>query len=89
MVQGFDPAAATQAYLAILTPAQHAKATAYTHGSEWLLLVERGGRHRGRLDRHQERPAGAGPRWGAEGEAASPWRAILAIIAVDTVAEKS
>ena len=34
----FDPAAATQAYLAILTPAQHAKAIAYTQGGHWLLL---------------------------------------------------
>ena len=34
----FDPAAATAAYMATLSPAAHAKATAYTHGSEWLLL---------------------------------------------------
>jgi STE24 endopeptidase len=34
----FDPAAATAAYMATLTPAQHARATAYTHGGEWLLL---------------------------------------------------
>jgi STE24 endopeptidase len=34
----FDPAAATAAYMATLTPAQHARATAYTHGNEWLLL---------------------------------------------------
>ncbi len=34
----FDPAAATAAYLAALTPAQHAKAAAYTHGGHWLLL---------------------------------------------------
>ncbi len=34
----FDPAAATAAYMATLTQAQHARATAYTHGSEWLLL---------------------------------------------------
>jgi STE24 endopeptidase len=34
----FDPAAATAAYLATLTPAQHAQAIAYTHGGEWLLL---------------------------------------------------
>ena len=38
MAQGFDPAAATAAYLATLTPAQHAKASAYTHGDHWLLL---------------------------------------------------
>jgi STE24 endopeptidase len=34
----FDPAAATAAYMATLTPAQHARATAYTHGNEWLIL---------------------------------------------------
>ena len=34
----FDPAAATQAYLSILTPDQHAKAVAYTQGGHWLLL---------------------------------------------------
>ena len=34
----FDPTAATAAYMATLAPAQHAKAVAYTHGGEWLLL---------------------------------------------------
>jgi len=34
----FDPAAATAAYMATLSPAGHAKATAYTHGGYWLLL---------------------------------------------------
>ncbi|WP_421931945.1 M48 family metallopeptidase [Phenylobacterium sp.] len=34
----FDPAAATQAYLAVLPPEAHAKATAYTQGGHWLLL---------------------------------------------------
>jgi len=34
----FDPAAATAAYLATLSPAAHAKAIAYTHGGEWLML---------------------------------------------------
>jgi STE24 endopeptidase len=34
----FDPAAATAAYLAELSPAAHAKATAYTQGGHWLLL---------------------------------------------------
>ncbi|WP_304187990.1 M48 family metallopeptidase [Phenylobacterium aquaticum] len=34
----FDPVAATAAYLAVLTPAQHAKAQAYTQGGHWLLL---------------------------------------------------
>lgn len=31
-MQGFDPAAATAAYLAQLPPAAHARATAYTQG---------------------------------------------------------
>jgi STE24 endopeptidase len=34
----FNPDAATAAYMATLAPAAHAKATAYTHGGEWLLL---------------------------------------------------
>ena len=35
---GFDPAAATAAYLAQLPPAAHERAIAYTHGGHWLLL---------------------------------------------------
>lgn len=38
MTGTFDPAAATAAYMAALSPAAHAKATAYTHGGEWLIL---------------------------------------------------
>lgn len=38
MAQGFDPAAATAAYLAQLPPEVHAKATAYTQGGHWVLL---------------------------------------------------
>jgi len=34
----FDPAAATAAYMATLSPAAHAKATAYTQGGHWILL---------------------------------------------------
>jgi STE24 endopeptidase len=34
----FDPAAATAAYMATLSPAGHAKATAYTQGGHWLML---------------------------------------------------
>ncbi len=34
----FDPAAATAAYMAQLSPVAHAKATAYTQGGHWLLL---------------------------------------------------
>jgi STE24 endopeptidase len=37
-MSAFDPAAATAAYLAELTPQQHALATAYTQGGHWLLL---------------------------------------------------
>jgi len=38
MMTNFDPAAATAAYLNALSPAAHAKATAYTQGGHWLLL---------------------------------------------------
>lgn len=38
MAQGFDPAAATAAYLAQLPPEAHARAQAYTQGGYWLLL---------------------------------------------------
>jgi STE24 endopeptidase len=38
MVQGFDPVAATAAYLSVLTPDQHLKAQHYTYGRHWLLL---------------------------------------------------
>ena len=34
----FDPSVATAAYLAAMSPAAHAKATAYTQGGHWLLL---------------------------------------------------
>jgi STE24 endopeptidase len=34
----FDPAAATAAYLAEMSPQAHARATAYTQGGHWLLL---------------------------------------------------
>ena len=35
----FDPAAATAAYVATMSPAQQAKAIAYTHQQHWLLLL--------------------------------------------------
>ena len=38
MAAGFNPDAATAAYLATLPPAQHDKAIAYTQGGHWLLL---------------------------------------------------
>ncbi len=34
----FDPKAATDAYLATLSPAAHLKAVHYTQGGHWLLL---------------------------------------------------
>lgn len=34
----FDPVAATAAYMAQLSPAQHLKATEYTQGGHWVLL---------------------------------------------------
>ncbi len=34
----FDPAAATAAWLATLSPQETARAVAYTHGSHWLIL---------------------------------------------------
>ena len=36
----FDPAAATAAYLAQMSPAAQAKAIAYTHAKEWLMLAD-------------------------------------------------
>jgi len=38
ILQTFDPAAATAAYLAQMPPEVHTKATAYTQGGHWLLL---------------------------------------------------
>lgn len=38
MTSAFDPNAATAAYMATLSPAAHARATAYTQGEHWLLL---------------------------------------------------
>jgi len=35
---GFDPEAATAAYLAALSPEAHARAAAYTQGGHWLIL---------------------------------------------------
>jgi STE24 endopeptidase len=82
----FDPAAATAAYLAALTPAQHAKVQAYTQGGHWLLLwgavvsvaiawiVIRSGL----LVWVRARVEAARPR---------PWMAVAAVVVVDTVFE--
>ena len=82
----FDPAAATAAYLAVLTPAQHAKAQAYTQGGHWLLLwgaliavliswlVLRSGV----LVRLRDRTEGGQPR---------PWRVAVLVVLADGVIE--
>jgi STE24 endopeptidase len=71
MMAAFDPDAATAAYMATLSPAAHARATAYTQGGHWLLLwgtlvtilaatlILRSGllaRLRGRIERRRARP---------------------------------
>jgi STE24 endopeptidase len=86
MAQGFDPVAATNAYLATLSPAAHAKATAYTQGGHWVLLwatlvsilvswiVIKSGvlvRVRG----------------GVEAKRPHPWLAVLAVVVVDGIIE--
>ncbi len=86
MVQGFDPAAATAAYLSALTSAQHLKAQHYTQGGHWLLLwgclvsiavawiVLRSGV----LVKLREGVERVGPR---------PWLAVVAVVMVDAVYE--
>ncbi|THD82697.1 MAG: M48 family peptidase [Phenylobacterium sp.] len=86
MIQGFNPAAATAAYLAQLPPELHAKAKAYTQGGHWLLLwgavvavivaliILRSGvlvRVRNGVERGKPRP----------------WLAVAAVIAVSSLAE--
>src|ERR1700761_7854259 len=86
MVQGFDPQAATAAYLATLTPAQHALAKAYTQGGHWVLLwatvigilVSWIVIQTGVLVRI---PPGVGAR------RPHPWLAVLAVVAADTLIE--
>ena len=82
----FDPAAATAAYLAILTPAQHAKATAYTQGGHWLLLwtavvavaIAWAVLRSGVLVRLRERLERNGPK---------PWRVSVAVLAAYSAIE--
>jgi STE24 endopeptidase len=86
MAQGFDPAAATAAYLAVLSPEAHAKAQAYTHGGHWLILwgtlvsvlvswlVIRSGV----LVRLRE---------GIERSKPKPWLAVAAVVVIDTIIE--
>ena len=86
MVQGFDPAAATAAYLAQLSPQAHAKATAYTQGGHWLLLwgtlvsilvswivIKSGVLVRTRA--------------GVESRKPRPWLAVAAVVVVDSLIE--
>ena len=86
MAQGFDPAAATAAYLAQLPPEAHARAQAYTQGGHWLLLwgavvsvaaawliLRSGLTVRVRTAVEAKRPR--------------PWLAVLAVLAVHFVAE--
>jgi STE24 endopeptidase len=86
MAQGFDPAAATAAYLAQLPPEAHARAQAYTQGGHWLLLwgavvsvaaawliLRSGLTVRVRTAVEAKRPR--------------PWLAVLAVLAVYFVAE--
>ncbi len=86
LAQGFDPLAATAAYLSALTPAQHLKAQHYTQGGHWLLLwgclvgiavawiVLRSGV----LVKVREGVARGGGR---------AWLAVIAVVAVDAVYE--
>ena len=86
MAQGFDPAAATAAYLAALPPALHEKAKAYTQGGHWLILwgsivavlvawiVLRSGL----LVRTRE---------GVERKKPRPWLAVFAVVILDGVLE--
>jgi STE24 endopeptidase len=86
MAQGFDPAAATAAYLATLPPEAHAKAAAYTQGGHWLLLwgtlvgivVSWIVIRTGVLVRVRD---------GVERRRPHPWLAVMAVVAVDAVIE--
>jgi STE24 endopeptidase len=82
----FDPAAATAAYLSALTPAQHAKATAYTQGGHWLLLW---GALVGVLVSWIVIRSGVlvRVRAGAERRKPKPWTAVALVVVVDTLIE--
>ena len=82
----FDPAAATQAYLAVLPPEAHAKATAYTQGGHWVLLwaavvaviIAWLVLKSGVLVKVRE---------GVEAGKRRPWLAVLAVVLADMVIE--
>jgi STE24 endopeptidase len=86
MTQGFDPAAATAAYLAQLPPEVHAKASAYTQGGHWVLLwtavvsvvVSWIVLKTGVLVRLRD---------GVEARKPRPWLAVLVVIVVDSLIE--
>ena len=86
MAQGFDPAAATAAYLATLTPEQHAKATAYTQGGHWLLLW---GAIVGIVVSWLVIKSGVlvRLRGGIEGKKPRPWLAVAVVVVVDGIIE--
>ena len=86
MAQGFDPAAATAAYLATLPPEAHAKATAYTQGGHWLLLW---GALIGILVSWIVIRSGVlvRVRGGVERRRAHPWLAVVAVVVVDSLME--
>jgi len=86
MAQGFDPAAATAAYLATLPPEVHARATAYTQGGHWLLLW---GTLIGVAISWLVLKSGVlvGVRAGVERKKPRPWLAVLAVVVADTIIE--
>jgi len=86
MAQGFDPAAATAAYLATLPPEVHAKATAYTQGGHWVLL---GAAVVGVLVSWIVIQTGVlvRVRAGVEREHPHPWLAVGAVVLVDSIFE--
>lgn len=88
MAQGFDPAAATAAYLATLSPEQHAKATAYTQGGHWLLLW---GTLVGILVSWIVIRSGVlvRTRAGVERRRPHPWLAVAAVLVVDSAIESA
>ncbi|MEO8113566.1 MAG: M48 family metalloprotease [Phenylobacterium sp.] len=86
MAQGFDPAAATAAYLAQLPPEAHAKAQAYTQGGHWLLLW---GTLVGLVVAWLVLRSGVlvKTREGVERGRARPWLAVAAVVVVDAIVE--
>jgi STE24 endopeptidase len=86
MAQGFDPAAATAAYLAALPPEAHAKATAYTQGGHWVLLW---GTLVGVLVSWIVIRTGVlvRTRQGVERRKPHPWLAVAVVVVVDSVIE--